>query len=219
MDFIIKDLEDEKKNTQKCSDDVNCRMNFLIQNQTQEKNEFKEQKDKEILSIINDLNKICLDKVEQNLDIEIGIEKHNIDPSKEIINKCREIINFTDDKDKQIQMLMESQKRNVKSFEDQINAIELEIFDLSSLKLQQSLGNNLFDSNLLGFEKAHGEEICSICCLEFKQDCEKKRLDCQHTYHESCIAKWLQRKKACPVCKFLTPKSSLLDSNLIKTHK
>jgi len=40
---------------------------------------------------------------------------------------------------------------------------------------------------------------CSIC-LEQSQ-CLVVSLECKHTFHASCIAKWLLRSRTCPICR------------------
>lgn len=46
------------------------------------------------------------------------------------------------------------------------------------------------------------EEMCSICLDEYRQNDKCCHLPCQHTFHSSCIAKWLtERSSTCPLCK------------------
>jgi hypothetical protein len=40
---------------------------------------------------------------------------------------------------------------------------------------------------------------CSIC-LE-QSECLLVSLECKHTFHASCIAKWLLRSRTCPICR------------------
>ncbi|KAK1269251.1 hypothetical protein QJS04_geneDACA018477 [Acorus gramineus] len=42
---------------------------------------------------------------------------------------------------------------------------------------------------------------CSVCQEEYDVNDEIGKLDCGHSYHISCIKKWLSQKNACPVCK------------------
>ena len=45
------------------------------------------------------------------------------------------------------------------------------------------------------------EETCSICFEKYKLNDKVKELkNCQHSYHSSCIDKWLKNEKRCPVC-------------------
>ncbi len=42
---------------------------------------------------------------------------------------------------------------------------------------------------------------CSICYEEFTLGVRFKQLkDCGHEYHDTCINKWLEEDKRCPVC-------------------
>ena len=47
---------------------------------------------------------------------------------------------------------------------------------------------------------------CSIC-LEQSQ-CLVVSLECKHTFHASCIAKWLLRSRTCPLCRQAAPESA-----------
>lgn len=42
---------------------------------------------------------------------------------------------------------------------------------------------------------------CVICAEKFTEDDEVKDLPCKHLFHPSCIDKWLEKKKECPICK------------------
>jgi E3 ubiquitin-protein ligase BIG BROTHER-like protein len=41
---------------------------------------------------------------------------------------------------------------------------------------------------------------CVICQVEYEEGEALFALPCEHPYHSECISKWLQIKKACPIC-------------------
>lgn len=43
------------------------------------------------------------------------------------------------------------------------------------------------------------EEKCAICMEEM--DINQTRLACSHGYHQECIARWLEQKSTCPICR------------------
>lgn len=44
---------------------------------------------------------------------------------------------------------------------------------------------------------------CAICLNMISQ--EKKRLNCNHCFHNNCIIKWLARDNRCPICRKIEP--------------
>ena len=44
---------------------------------------------------------------------------------------------------------------------------------------------------------------CSICLNMISQ--EKKRLNCDHCFHNNCILKWLTHDNRCPICRKIEP--------------
>ena len=44
------------------------------------------------------------------------------------------------------------------------------------------------------------KNVCAIC---LENVCEKsvKRLPCCHSFHQTCIDKWLEKKPSCPTCR------------------
>jgi len=42
---------------------------------------------------------------------------------------------------------------------------------------------------------------CSICLENFQTGDKRKILPCLHSFHESCVDKWLKQNGACPICK------------------
>lgn len=44
---------------------------------------------------------------------------------------------------------------------------------------------------------------CSICLNMISQ--ERQRLICNHSFHNDCIMKWLERDNRCPVCRKINP--------------
>ena len=44
-------------------------------------------------------------------------------------------------------------------------------------------------------------ESCPICYVDYENNQQIKKLNCNHAYHENCLSIWLEKKKECPVCK------------------
>jgi hypothetical protein len=44
------------------------------------------------------------------------------------------------------------------------------------------------------------EDQCGICLAEFDEGDRKRLLPCLHTYHKSCIDRWLSVSSKCPMC-------------------
>ncbi|KAL5697529.1 RING-type E3 ubiquitin transferase [Ranunculus cassubicifolius] len=46
--------------------------------------------------------------------------------------------------------------------------------------------------------------VCMICMDEFNVEEENgaKEMPCSHTYHPTCISKWLFQYNSCPLCRF-----------------
>jgi hypothetical protein len=52
---------------------------------------------------------------------------------------------------------------------------------------------------------------CMVCLEEYEEGEELRTLPCLHSFHKSCIDKWLGGKKQCPMCK--TPIDIMLDES------
>jgi hypothetical protein len=50
-----------------------------------------------------------------------------------------------------------------------------------------------------------------VCLEEYEEGEELRTLPCLHSFHKSCIDKWLGGKKQCPMCK--TPIDIMLDES------
>ncbi|XP_019179277.1 PREDICTED: probable E3 ubiquitin-protein ligase RHY1A [Ipomoea nil] len=48
---------------------------------------------------------------------------------------------------------------------------------------------------------AEKEACCSICLEEFSAGVNVRPLPCSHSFHHSCIAKWLEKHATCPLCR------------------
>ena len=42
---------------------------------------------------------------------------------------------------------------------------------------------------------------CSICCEKMIQNDEFIELECDHSFHNSCLKKWLEIDNTCPICR------------------
>ncbi|CAH9097694.1 unnamed protein product [Cuscuta europaea] len=47
----------------------------------------------------------------------------------------------------------------------------------------------------------YGNGECRICLEEYEAGEEGSELPCKHIYHSECIASWLMKNYACPVCR------------------
>jgi len=43
-------------------------------------------------------------------------------------------------------------------------------------------------------------EECTICLLQYTEE-TKKTTECNHTFHDECIGRWLQTNNSCPLCR------------------
>ncbi|XP_072965824.1 uncharacterized protein [Typha angustifolia] len=53
-----------------------------------------------------------------------------------------------------------------------------------------------------------GEESttnCVICLDDFVPESQLRKTPCSHVFHESCLSRWLQESRACPLCRFALP--------------
>lgn len=50
------------------------------------------------------------------------------------------------------------------------------------------------DNNPLGMSR------CTICLDDYEEKESLRALQCDHLFHEVCLATWLERKKTCPLC-------------------
>lgn len=49
------------------------------------------------------------------------------------------------------------------------------------------------------------EDLCAVCLSEFNEGDEVRVLpDCMHTFHVSCVDKWLRSHRNCPLCRAQT---------------
>ena len=44
---------------------------------------------------------------------------------------------------------------------------------------------------------------CSICLCDYIAEDKIFELSCNHVFHNTCLIKWLQQKKICPICNFI----------------
>ncbi|KAK1313894.1 E3 ubiquitin ligase BIG BROTHER [Acorus calamus] len=56
-----------------------------------------------------------------------------------------------------------------------------------------------YKSSFFSRKKTRSER-CIICQMEYKRGDRQMTLPCKHAYHASCITRWLNLNKACPVC-------------------
>ncbi|KAF6147671.1 hypothetical protein GIB67_036057 [Kingdonia uniflora] len=49
------------------------------------------------------------------------------------------------------------------------------------------------------------KEPCGACLDEFLLGDKIVDMPCLHTFHESCIVRWLNEHNSCPLCRFKMP--------------
>ncbi|KAJ8500030.1 hypothetical protein OPV22_010582 [Ensete ventricosum] len=93
------------------------------------------------------------------------------------------------------------------SYEDLL-ALEEKMGTVSTALTEEALSRCLkrspyMSSSLIsGISGLDEDEVkCSICQEEFVMEDELGELVCKHTYHATCIHRWLQLKNWCPICK------------------
>jgi hypothetical protein len=50
-------------------------------------------------------------------------------------------------------------------------------------------------------KKEDTDYTCAICKLNIEEKEKIHQLECNHIYHENCIAQWVMYKSECPVCR------------------
>ena len=45
------------------------------------------------------------------------------------------------------------------------------------------------------------EEKCTICLEKYKENDIIRNLNCSHSFHQSCLDKWLETNQKCPMCR------------------
>ena len=57
---------------------------------------------------------------------------------------------------------------------------------------------------------------CTICLLQYTED-TKKTTECNHTFHDECIGRWLQTNKSCPLCRTeLVVSAPIVNVNVVR---
>eukprot|EP00438_Fugacium_kawagutii_P025731 Skav210487 [mRNA] locus=scaffold737:888468:893837:- [translate_table: standard] len=48
--------------------------------------------------------------------------------------------------------------------------------------------------------RCRSDGSCAVCISEFEGGDTLRRLPCNHSFHQSCIDRWLRRNQVCPLC-------------------
>jgi len=62
---------------------------------------------------------------------------------------------------------------------------------IHKIKSCDDLLNDLFDNN----------QECSICLEEYSKNNKIMILNCNHTFHKSCLELWIKDNNTCPICR------------------
>ncbi|XP_068105622.1 uncharacterized protein [Hyperolius riggenbachi] len=49
--------------------------------------------------------------------------------------------------------------------------------------------------------KREDDGMCAICLADIQQEERVRRLPCNHPFHQTCIDRWLQESRTCPLCR------------------
>lgn len=90
------------------------------------------------------------------------------------------------------------QYRNTNSFEDLLRLDEKNV----KLKLSKEEIESLtkFSYNTIKNVDSEADKTCSICFDDYTSRCSIIALVCSHKFHASCIKKWLNQSRRCPLC-------------------
>jgi hypothetical protein len=64
-----------------------------------------------------------------------------------------------------------------------------------------------------GKETSEEEKVCTICLETFLPGEQVAVTPCNHTFHQGCIAPWVQGHGSCPVCRFALCERSVADED------
>lgn len=83
--------------------------------------------------------------------------------------------------------------------------VSINIIGKSGIKMNvlDSLGLSevpLKDLSKIQNVEKHVEDMCCICQESFEIGSQRRILQCNHFFHDSCIEKWLTGKIKCPLC-------------------
>ena len=56
------------------------------------------------------------------------------------------------------------------------------------------------------------EDNCTICLEKYKENQVIRNLNCNHSFHQSCVDKWFENHQSCPICR-----TTLLNGNVRET--
>ena len=67
--------------------------------------------------------------------------------------------------------------------------------------LQEEISNWLkYKKYVRKSKKINKEDICVICQEDYSSNHSASTMYCNHTYHKSCLKKWLNERPCCPLC-------------------
>ena len=84
----------------------------------------------------------------------------------------------------------------------------LYIFISFSLETHSNINNSAIDNE--GFLSIEiqtypstmiSDSSCSICIVDYSNDDEILKLECDHSFHNNCIREWLSLNDTCPMCR------------------
>ncbi|KAF8822990.1 zinc finger, C3HC4 type (RING finger) domain-containing protein [Cardiosporidium cionae] len=78
----------------------------------------------------------------------------------------------------------------------------------------------LFPEELFDADKniAEVQRSCGICKMEYTDQDILRRLPCWHAFHSTCIDKWLEGQKTCPLCRFQVDLGLMIDTSEVSYY-
>ncbi|XP_064964359.1 probable E3 ubiquitin-protein ligase ZFP1 isoform X3 [Musa acuminata AAA Group] len=87
---------------------------------------------------------------------------------------------------------------------EELLALEERIGDVSTGLSEDAIRTSLSETIYCmsdRFQDGQDEDRCAICLEAYEDRDPLGQLSCKHTFHSSCITKWLSIKNVCPICK------------------
>lgn len=86
--------------------------------------------------------------------------------------------------------------------DDSLGLTYEELLELDNRNVKCGLSDDeLATLDTFAARKEHMSAACHICLEGVEYAAALVRLDCNHTFHQHCIHRWLKQKRSCPTCR------------------